>query len=837
MKNILLLLSLLFFQLSFSQVITFECNNTIMAVSWEEIVNNPNAYMDWDEDGDIDEEDALIYLYQAYECDNQIVDCEEYITIVYDCACLDNQEIIFWEEIDESNCEINQMCECVVINNDINWNNIDWEDSDWEDFNWDEVWSDYDLGNIIDWNNAPWDDIIDLDIDPEDLINYIQNMLLGQSFDWDNFVEMQGGTDECCINPEWIDPMAMCLLIYDPVIGCDGIEYGNSCQAEAAGVTIYVDSTGNEETVLEWDCNLGDVDCIDDPNGILEEYSYQCNDIVGDWFSWDCNDDLSVAVPGAPSGMWMISDLCPQSCTDCEQEEECVAQLIPDCMFMTVIDPVCGCDGVTYSNSGEAACNNIFNYTLGECETIINGCTLSDGSNVPNGWSGNGVGNNWCNSCFCEDGILSCTEMWCGEIDCIDDPEDILAQYGSSCSELAILGCDADLSDFIPGIGFGISVYEICQESCGDCGDDIEGCMDMNACNYNEEATIDDGSCDYGVQCLVSPCTTTPSPYPGASCVDDYCEGCCAIWSWSSQDGDFSFNTCEDEYIEGCTETNAINFNSDAILDDGSCEYAWEDCDIAESPIDVETFDVYNLGNIDSQSIYWIGWDNGNSGVDVVDFSMNTYLGDGQSILVEQDDDLVWDLDGLNSGSGELTFYMYIPSTDDAGAYYNMLHDYNGANSNWAFQVLFASASSGDQSYIDLDQPVYFDAVYDTWVEVRHEIDIDNDLISLFYNGEFMLSWAWSNGSAGISSVLDALNLYGFCTGEPCTGMAYYDNIKICGNFYDNSDIEDDMNISKKLIKVTDILGREIDGSNKKQVLLYIYDDGSINKKYFLEKK
>ena len=26
---------------------------------------------------------------------------------------------------------------------------------------------------------------------------------------------------------------------------------------------------------------------------------------------------------------------------------------------------------------------------------------------------------------------------------------------------------DADLSDFIPGIGFGISVYEICQESCG----------------------------------------------------------------------------------------------------------------------------------------------------------------------------------------------------------------------------------------------------------------------------------------------------------------------------------------------------------------------------------
>jgi len=61
--------------------------------------------------------------------------------------------------------------------------------------------------------------------------------------------------------------------------------------------------------------------------------------------------------------------------------------------------------------------------------------------------------------------------------DCIDDPDGMVAQYGSSCSELAILGCDADLSDFIPGIGFGISVYEICPESCTDCGQE-DGCWE-----------------------------------------------------------------------------------------------------------------------------------------------------------------------------------------------------------------------------------------------------------------------------------------------------------------------------------------------------------------------
>ena len=49
-------------------------------------------------------------------------------------------------------------------------------------------------------------------------------------------------------------------------------------------------------------------------------------------------------------------------------EDDCVAELIPDCVFGAFVDPVCGCDGVTYSNYGEAACNNIFNFTMGECD-------------------------------------------------------------------------------------------------------------------------------------------------------------------------------------------------------------------------------------------------------------------------------------------------------------------------------------------------------------------------------------------------------------------------------------------------------------------------------------
>ena len=39
----------------------------------------------------------------------------------------------------------------------------------------------------------------------------------------------------------------------------------------------------------------------------------------------------------------------------------------------------------------------------------------------------------------------------------------------------------------------------------------------------------------------------------------------------------------------------------------------------------------------------------------------------------------------------------------------------------------------------------------------------------------------------------------------------------------------------KKLIKISDILGRDIKADSKQSTLLYIYDDGSVEKKYILK--
>jgi hypothetical protein len=112
---------------------------------------------------------------------------------------------------------------------------------------------------------------------------------------------------------------------------------------------------------------------------------------------------------------------------------------------------------------------------------------------------------------------------------------------------------------------FALAPCEVCaggavllQDADGDgvCdGDEIAGCTDSNACNYDATATDENGSCTY--------------PEAGYDC-----DGACL----NDADGDL---VCDEFEIPGCTDAEACNFDADATDDNGSCSYpaSGYDCD------------------------------------------------------------------------------------------------------------------------------------------------------------------------------------------------------------------------------------------------------------------
>jgi hypothetical protein len=118
--------------------------------------------------------------------------------------------------------------------------------------------------------------------------------------------------------------------------------------------------------------------------------------------------------------------------------------------------------------------------------------------------------------------------------------------------------CDGECNNDADGDG-------VCDEL------EVAGCTNQEADNYNSAATDDDGSCEFLGCTNEGACNYDPSANVNDnSCVFPElfynCDGECN----SDSDGD---GVCDELEILGCTDMDAANYNENATDDDGSCEF------------------------------------------------------------------------------------------------------------------------------------------------------------------------------------------------------------------------------------------------------------------------
>jgi hypothetical protein len=150
--------------------------------------------------------------------------------------------------------------------------------------------------------------------------------------------------DDFCLLPDGscnvADEHGTCLTLPDecpenfqPVCGCDGVTYGNRCEANSAGV--QVDHVGSCEGLGAECGGFTHLAC---------EINYYCSIPTG-----DCSQSDAIGT----------CDIIPQVC--------------PLFLF-----PVCGCDGNTYGNQCLAASVGVSLLHIGECGNPLESCFSDD---------------------------------------------------------------------------------------------------------------------------------------------------------------------------------------------------------------------------------------------------------------------------------------------------------------------------------------------------------------------------------------------------------------------------------------------------------------------------
>jgi hypothetical protein len=187
-----------------------------------------------------------------------------------------------------------------------------------------------------------------------------------------------------------------------------------------------------------------------------------------------------------------------------------------------------------------------------------------------------------------------------------------------------------------------------------------------------------------------------------------------------------------------------------------------------------DDFDSYATGSQLHGQGGWKGWDNvEGAGA----FTTDKYaLSSPNSVDINGPTDLVHEYTGYDKGTWTYTAWQYIPSSLNSGTtYFILLNTYkDGGPNSWSIQLPFDLGRNNNvtDDYVSGETPITL--VRDAWIEIRVEIDLDNDAREVFYNGTSLSKAKWTVQGGDAKLNIAAVDLY-----ANGAGSVYYDDLSL----------------------------------------------------------
>jgi hypothetical protein len=338
---------------------------------------------------------------------------------------------------------------------------------------------------------------------------------------------------------------------------------------------------------------------------------------------------------------------------------------------------------------------------------------------------------------------------------------------------------------------------------CGNlCIDKTFGCMDPLAINYIDTVNTDDGSCYYLPGC-------TNSSY-----LEYYTQGFTA---------DYNNGDCQTEAIWGCVDSTAFNYDAVANIDNGGCIPVILGC------MESLAFNFNVLANTPDTCVPLIY---GCTDPTQFNFSAiaNTDNGGCEPYVFGCTDSIMFNYNPLANSDNSSCIPFISGCTDPSMLNYNAQANTEDFSCIAYVYGCMDSVAFNFDSLANTDNGSCIKAVYgcmDPGAYNYNPVANLNDSVSCLYNANCITGAGypyWLNDPcyAWVISVDDYC-----CENEwdtICQATYDYCNGTWSGPLLTRTAVE------KKLIKITDLLGRPTK-ENKNKLLFYIYSDGSVEKK------